>query len=371
MIALARFFHHLYFLCQKELLSLFKDPRMRIQLVMPVIIEGFLFGYAANYNIEEVPYAVVDNSGTASSRDFLAHIAVAPTFSCTAVCGNVQEVSALIDAGDILGAVVVPEDFEKRLLHGGQAPVQVITDGRNPMIASMVTNYITHIAADWSAAEGFARVPVTIETRTWFNPNQLSRWTFLPSFLAMIAFVQVMFLAGLSIAKEREQGTFDQLLVTPLSPTEILIGKATPPVLVGLFQAFMVFLIARYWFDVPFAGNLFTLFMTLLIFMVSTTGLGLSISSVAKNMQQVLVYLLVLMVPMVLLSGLVTPIHNMPAFLQAVTYANPMRFVIDAVRRIYLEGAGLCDIAWDFVPMLAVAAVTMPLAGWLFRHKTT
>uniref|UniRef100_UPI00307BEFB7 ABC transporter permease n=1 Tax=Mitsuokella jalaludinii TaxID=187979 RepID=UPI00307BEFB7 len=110
---------------------------------------------------------------------------------------------------------------------------------------------------------------------------------------------------------------------------------------------------------------------TLLIFMVSTTGLGLSISSAAKNMQQVLVYLLVLMVPMVLLSGLVTPIHNMPAFLQAVTYANPMRFVIDAVRRIYLEGAGLCDIAWDFVPMLAVAAVTMPLAGWLFRHKTT
>lgn len=113
MTALIRFFHHLYFLCQKELLSLFKDPRMRIQLVMPVIIEGFLFGYAANYNIEEVPYAVVDNSGTASSRDFLAHIAAAPTFSCTAVCGNVQEVSELIDAGEILGAVVVPEDFEK------------------------------------------------------------------------------------------------------------------------------------------------------------------------------------------------------------------------------------------------------------------
>ena len=141
--------------------------------------------------------------------------------------------------------------------------------------------------------------------------------------------------------------------------------------LVGLFQAFMVFLIARYWFDVPFAGNLFTLFLTLLIFMVSTTGLGLSISSVAKNMQQVLVYLLVLMIPMVLLSGLVTPIHNMPEFLQIITYADPMRFVIDAVRRIYLEGAGLAEIAWDFVPMVAVAALTMPLAGGLFRHKTT
>lgn len=239
------------------------------------------------------------------------------------------------------------------------------------MIASMVKSYVTEIAASWSEAKGFSRLPVSIETRTWFNPNQLSRWTFLPSFLAMIAFVQVMFLAGLSIAEEREQGTFDQLLVTPFSPTEILIGKATPPVIVGLFQAAMVFLIARFWFEVPFAGNLFTLLLTLFIFMVSTTGLGLSISSVAKNMQQVLVYLLVLMIPMVLLSGLVTPIHNMPEFLQIITYADPMRFVIDAVRRIYLEGAGLCDIAWDFVPMLAVAAVTMPLAGWLFRHKTT
>ena len=290
MTTLSRFFHHLYFLCQKELLTLFKDPRMRIQLIMPVIIEGFLFGYAANYNIEEVPYAVVDTSGTASSRDFLAHIAQSPTFSCVAICGNATEIGPLIDAGDLLAAGVIP---------------------------------------------------------------------------------QVMFLAGLSIAKEREQGTFDQLLVTPFSPTEILIGKATPPVLVGLFQAAMVFLIARYWFEVPFAGNLFTLFLTLLIFMVSTTGLGLSISSVARNMQQVLVYLLVLMIPMVLLSGLVTPVDNMPAFLQAVTYADPMRFVIDAVRRIYLEGASLGEIAWDFVPMLAVAAVTMPLAGWLFRHKTT
>ena len=121
-ISLQRFLRHLYFLCQKELLSLFKDPRMRIQLVMPVIIEGFLFGYAANYNIEEVPYAVVDNSGTASSRDFLAHIEAAPTFSCTAVCGNVQEVSELIDAGEILGAVVIPEDFEKKRLPGGPAP---------------------------------------------------------------------------------------------------------------------------------------------------------------------------------------------------------------------------------------------------------
>ena len=158
--------------------------------------------------------------------------------------------------------------------------------------------------------------------------------------------------------------------MTPLSKTAILIGKAIPPVAVGLFQAMCVFLIARFWFGVPFAGNFATLMLTLFLFMVSTTGVGLSISSISRNMQQVLVYLLVLMIPMVLLSGLVTPVRNMPAALQVATYADPLRFAIDAVRRIYLEGATLGEIAPDFLPMLGVAAVTMPLSGWLFRRRS-
>lgn len=367
----ALFCRHVAFLAQKEMRSLVKDPRMRVQLVVPVLIMGFLFGYAANYNIEDIPYVAIDASHTAASTDFLAHVEGAPAFHCVAAPGNIDAAKDLLDTGEALAILTVPETFERQLAAGETAPVQVIADGRNPALAGMIERYIARIAADWSAAQSGRTPAITLETRTWYNPNQLSRWTFLPSFLAMIAFVQVMMLAGMSIAREREQGTFDQLLVTPLSKTAILIGKAIPPVAVGLFQAMCVFLIARFWFGVPFAGNFATLMLTLFLFMVSTTGVGLSISSISRNMQQVLVYLLVLMIPMVLLSGLVTPVDNMPAFLQAVTYADPMRFVIDAVRRIYLEGASLGEIAWDFVPMLAVAAVTMPLAGWLFRHKTT
>ena len=370
MNGLSLFLRHIAFLAQKEMLSLLTDPRMRAQLVMPVIIMGFLFGYAANYNIEDIPYAVVDASHTAASDDFLAAIEGSPAFHCVAAAGNIEAAKDLIDTGEALAIVSVPEDFERRLARGETAPVLVVTDGRNPTLAGMVTRYITGIAADWSMARSGRAPAVTLDTRTWYNPNQLSRWTFLPSFLAMIAFVQVMMLAGMSIAREREQGTFDQLLVTPLSPAAILVGKAVPPVLVGLFQAFCVFLIARFWFGVPFAGDFATLALTLFLFMVSTTGIGLSISSISKNMQQVLVYLLVLMIPMVLLSGLVTPVRNMPSALQIATYADPLRFVIDAVRRIYLEGATLREIAPDFLPMLGVAAVTMPLAGWLFRKRS-
>ena len=206
-------------------------------------------------------------------------------------------------------------------------------------------------------------------SRTWFNPNQTTRWTFLPGLIGMISFVQVIMLAGLSIAKEREQGTFDQLLVTPMSPAEILIGKSLPPMIIGLVQSMMLFCICRYWFQVPFQGSLGGLILTVIIFMISSTGIGLSISAVARNMQQVLVYVFFVMLPMVLLSGMSTPVANMPRILQILTYINPMRFVLTAIRRIYLEGAGLGDIAMNYVPMLAVAAVTMPLAGWLFRHR--
>lgn len=362
------FLRHLFFLCQKELIGLFSDRRMRFQLVMPILLQGFLFGYAANYNLEDIPYAVVDASHSSASRSFLAAIEGSPAFSCAAAGERVADVTDALYRSDVLLIVVIPGDFDTQL-EKGQAPVELITDGRNPMIASMTSRYVTSIASEWSLQQTGGHLPVTVESRTWFNPNQLSRWTFLPSFLAMIAFVQVMFLAGLSIARERELGTFDQLLVTPLSPTEILICKAVPPVLVGLFQSMMLFLIVRFWFEVPFAGSFVTLFTSIFVFLVSTTGLGLSISSISRNMQQVLVYLLVLMIPMVLLSGLVTPVDNMPEALQLVTWANPMRFIVDAVRRIYLEGAGFAEIGFDFIPMLAVAAVTMPAAGWLFRHK--
>ena len=367
---LALFGQHLRYLCQKELITIFKDPRMQFMLVMPVIIQGFIFGYAANYNLDRVPYAVVDESHSSSSRDYLARFSGTTSFELKAVLGNTSELGDLITSGDVIIAIVIPQDFEDVLSRGGTAPVQVIADGRNSSIAGIATGYVSQITAAWNESRRGSAGPITIESRTWYNPNQITRWNFLPGLIAMISFVQVIFLAGLSIAREREQDTFEQLLVTPLSPLEILIGKAMPPMLIGFAQSAMLYLIARYWFAVPFAGSLGTLTVIILVFMLSSTGIGLSISAVSRNMQQVLVYVLVLMIPMVLLSGIATPVRNMPEFLQIITYADPMRFAVDAVKRVYLEGAGLAAIWRDLVPMFLIAAVTMPIAAWLFRHRT-
>jgi ABC-2 type transport system permease protein len=181
--------------------------------------------------------------------------------------------------------------------------------------------------------------------------------------------LQTLLLSSLSVAREREQGTFDQLLVTPLSPTQIMLGKAFAPILIGLAQASLVLLVALFWFKVPLAGSLFVLYAGLLLFTVASVGLGLSISALSANMQQAMLYTFVLLMPLVLLSGLTTPVRNMPPFMQTLTLINPLRYAVDLVQRVYLEGVGLQAVAGDIWPLLLITLVTLPLAAWLFRHR--
>ena len=265
--------------------------------------------------------------------------------------------------------ITIPSDFARRLNSGQEAPIQTVTDGRNPMTAGLAASYAASIVSAMNVQRIGHQPLIEIRSRIWYNPNNITRRMFLPSLIPMLALTQVLILAGLSVARERENGTFDQLLVTPLTPPEILIGKAVPPILIGLVQATLMLCIAVFWFKMQLVGSLAALYLTIFIFLVSCVGLGLSISAVAKNMQQVMVYCFLFLMPMILLSGLATPVRNMPQVLQYVTYINPMRFAIEAIRRIYLEGAGIPVIAYTYLPMLAVAAVTLPLAAWLFRHK--
>jgi ABC-2 type transport system permease protein len=211
--------------------------------------------------------------------------------------------------------------------------------------------------------------PLTIESRAWFNPNLETRWNLLPGLIAALSMLQTLLLTALSVAREREQGTFDQLLVTPMSPLEIMIGKALPPVLVGLAQSTLILLVALFWFGIPMAGSLATLYTGLVFFTVASVGIGLSISAVSANMQQAMLYTFVLLMPMMLLSGLTTPVRNMPHVLQVITMANPLRFAIDLVQRVYLEGVGLATVWHNLIPLSIIALVTLPLAAWLFRHR--
>lgn len=363
------FLRRLKFIIVKELLTTIKDPRVRTILILPVIVQSIVFGYASTYNLDNVPYALLDHSRSALSAEFAARLDGTGIFHRVVTLQSSSQIAACIDSDAALLVVTIPQDFADRLHAGQQTPLQIITDGRNTTTAGIVAGYVSSVAADFNAWLHGGRQLLKVETISWYNPNLITRWMFLPAMLGLLTFLQTMILAGLSVAKEREQGTFDQLLVTPLTPGEILLGKAVPPILIGLLQATLVLLVARFWFAIPFAGSLLTLYLTLFIFLASSVGIGLSISAISKNMQQVMVYCFVLLLPMTLLSGMATPVRSMPEALQYATYANPLRFAIDAFRRIYLEGCGMGDIALNFIPMLIVAAVTMPTAAWLFRNK--
>jgi ABC-2 type transport system permease protein len=214
-----------------------------------------------------------------------------------------------------------------------------------------------------------ATAAVTVDSRAWFNPNLQTRWNIVPGLIASLSMLQTLLLTALSVAREREQGTFDQLLVTPLSPWEIMVGKAVPSVLIGLGQATLVLAVAVFWFEIPLAGSPVTLYAGLLLFTTASVGIGLSISALSATMQQAMLYTFVLLMPMMLLSGLTTPVANMPQVLQVATLANPLRFAIDLVQRVYLEGATLGSVASNLAPMAVIAALTLPLAAWLFRNR--
>lgn len=354
----------------KELLTTFKDPRSRIVLIIPVFVQGFLFGYAATYNLNRVPYVYVDESHSQRARDFIDAINHTGIFTLKEVLESPSQIASRIESGEAIMAIVIPQNFDSQLSNRSKAEVQLITDGKNSMTAGLTTAYMTEIAQQFNHQQlGLPDGPVNLSMRTWFNPNLQSSWTFLPGLIGLVSMTQVLMLAGLSVARERENGTFDQLLVTPVSSWQIMIAKSIPSMIIGLFQSTVLLGLSVFWFQVPFSGSLLILYAVLIVFVLSSIGIGLSISAIANNMQQVLVYVFVLLLPLALLSGLATPVHNMPESLQVLTYANPMRFALDAIRRVYLEGVGMGAIIFDFIPMLVMTFVTMVLAAWLFRNK--
>lgn len=355
-------------LIRKELLALLKDPSSRALLLMPALLQSLLFGYGATYDLTDVPYAVLDQSRDAATADLLARLDGTGVFHREATLTSPAQFADVIDSGRVLLVVDVPADFAARLSRGEAAPVQVILDGRNSATAAAASAYVASVVAAYNAARG-GSPPVTVERRAWFNPNLESRWNIMPALIAGLSMIQTLLLAALSVAREREQGTFDQLLVTPLTPTQILIGKALPPILVGIAQSTIILLIILFWFRIPLVGSPWLLYFALLMFTTASVGIGLSISAVSLTMQQAMLYAFMVIMPLTLLSGMLTPVANMPRVLQLATYANPLRFGVDLVRRVYLEGARLHDIAFDFVPLLAVAGLTLPLAAWLFRNR--
>jgi pyoluteorin transport system permease protein len=360
-------------LTRKELLAVLKDRRSRMSLLVPAIVQGIVFGYAATYDLSHVPYAVLDQDRSAASRQLLAGLDGSGVFERVADLHNPQDIATFIDERRVLLVVQIDQNFERQLQLGQQADVQVIADGRNSNTAATASSYVTSVVSDfndrWRQDHGAPAPVLTATERAWYNPNLETRWNIIPGLIGTLAMIQTLMLTAMSVAREREQGTFDQLLVTPFRPFEIMAGKALPSMVVGITQATGVFLVAQLWFQIPFAGSIMTLLLGLLMFLLAAIGIGLLLSSVAATMQQAMLIALLLIMPFSLLSGLTTPVSNMPSVLQYFTTINPLMYAIDIARRVYLEGAGLALLTHDLWPLALIAAVTLSAAAWMFGHR--
>ena len=368
---MADFFHNILALCRKEVLILLQDKRNRFILVAPILVQTLIFGYVASYDLNRVEYAVLDADRSAASRTLLAQFDGSPNFVRVATLDSPAQMDRLVDSRKTLLVVHIGQHFERELQAGNVVPVQVIVDGRNSNVAGIAAGYANALVNAFNAAwSGGASLPMPdIATRAWFNPNLVTRWNIISGMLVVLAVVQVTILAGQSVAREKEQGTFDQILVTPLGPMELLLGKALPPVVIGLVQSSLVLLIALEWFSIQFQGSYLLLYAGLFIYNCAIVGIGLCISALTATMQQAMLYCFTALMPMILLSGFATPIASMPAALQKATLLNPARYGVAFAQSIYLEGATLDAVLPLYIPLAIMACITLGTASRLFRTR--
>lgn len=359
----------------KELQAILRDRRGRVVLFAAPLIQLMVFGYAATFDLNRVPVAIYDQDGSQASRALVARFLGAPAFALADTLRSDRRIDALIDSRAVQMVLVIGRHFTRDLLRGRAVPVQVIVDGRNSNTALIIVGYantiLTRFGDDWRAARGGRGPPAHLVMRARFNPALRSQWFVVPGIVALLTQVVTLVVIGLSVAREREAGTFDQLLVTPLTPLDILIGKSVPGLLIGMVEASVIVLAAVFWFHVPLRGSIGALYAGLLLFVTAVTGVGLAISAVSATQQQALLGAFLFMVPSVILSGFATPIANMPLWVERITLVNPLRYMLVIVRATFLEGAGFATLAGQFWPMAAIGAVNLGLAAWLFRKRST
>ncbi len=365
--------YHILSLAWKEFLALLRDRRSRIVIIVPPILQLFIFGFAASYDLNDVPLAVYNQDAGGASRELIARLEGSPHFRVVERIDRQQRMAELIDERRVLLVIRLGPRFSADLERGQSAPLQVIVDGRNSNTAMTALNYLRGIVLDfnreWQRSQGRPLPPVKLAVRAWYNENLQSRWFIVPGIIGSLLLVVVLLVTSLSVAREREQGTFDQLLVTPLRPVEILIGKAIPGMAIGLLEATLILLLMLWFFEVPLRGSVAALYLGIVLFLLATVGVGLAISSLSLTQQQAILGTFLFIVPAVILSGFTTPIANMPEAVQWLTYVNPLRYFLVIVRGVTLEGDGFALLLHQFWPMALIAVVTLATAGWLFRHR--
>ncbi len=373
---------------RKEFIQVARDPRMRAMLFMPPLIQLLIFGYAANLDVNTAKIAWMDQDHTPESRELLSEFQGSGRFIIVAEPDNEAQMQRLLDRAAVDAVVRVLPGFARDVERGRATSVQVLLDGTNSNTASIVSNYAAQTIGRYSsevmaqlsrskmvagtmAAGGAVRpaVPqIVARTRVWFNPDLKSRNYFIPGVVVNIITLVTMMLTAMAIVREKEIGTMEQLMVTPIRPMELILGKTLPFVLVGLWDMLLVVAASLLIYHIPFAGNFGLLVVCTLLFLLTSLGAGLFISTISRTQQQAMMTMGLIFQPFFMLSGFSFPIRNMPASMQALTYINPVRYFMEIVRGIFLQGTGISTL-WPQMLALAVFGVTILSLSVLRFHK--
>jgi len=359
-------------LIRKELLLAFRDPQSRRLLILPVLLQLLLFPFAATLEVRNATLAILDNDRGAEAQELVKRLAAARAFPIVRLVTDQASLTRTLEEQDALVGVEFPADFSRRLQQGAAGELLAIVDGRRSNSAQIALGYVQSIVADYAeerARGAGAAVPSRIVLRNRYNPNLEYRWFLLPSLVAIITTIGSLVVTALSIAREREQGTFEQLLVSPLTPALIMFGKTVPALLIAFGQALIIALAAVFIYQVPFTGSLLALGVCMVLYALSLAGFGLFISSICATQQQAFLGVFTFMVPAIMLSGFVAPVENMPAFFRGIAWVDPLSHFIVILKGVFLKSYGL-GLAWpNMWPLLLTTVLTVSLAYWMFRRQ--
>ena len=364
----------------KEFIQVFRDKRTRFILFGPPIVQMLVFGYAATYEIHHVPTVVLDLDHSQESRELISRFTSSPYFDVQRQLTGLSQIGDLIEQGKATVGIEIHAGFARNLRKGHAAPLQVIVDATNSNTALIASGYITQISLDFARDYQKDRIgriapqlievmpSVELEARPWYNLDLRSRWFFIPGIIGSLTLVLVITLTAFAVVREREIGTLEQIMVTPIRPAEFILGKTLPFFLIGLFDVSLIAVVGSLWFQVPFRGHLLDLFAGSVLFLLSMLGVGLLISTISSTQQQAMVTAFFFIMPAVSFSGFGFPISTMPQWLQYLTYLSPLRYFLIVLRGTYLKGLGM-DILWPQMAAMAGLAFSLLTIAILRFHK--
>ena len=364
----------------KEFIQVLRDKRTRVILIVPPVVQMLIFGYAATFEIYHVPTAVLDLDHSQESRELISKFTSSPYFDVRVQLTDACQIRDLVDSGKTTVGLEIDAGFARKLEKGETAPVQVIVDATNSNTALIASNYVGQIVMGYGsqaqqdrmgriAPQLAGRAPtVELEQRPWYNTDLSSRWFFVPGVIGSLTLVLVITLTAFAVVRERELGTLEQIMVTPIRPGEFILGKTLPFFLIGLFDVLLIGGVGTLWFQVPFRGNVWVLLTGAMLFLICMLGVGLLISTVSSTQQQALVTAFFFIMPAITFSGFGFPISTMPEWLQVLTYLDPLRYLLVVLRGTYLKGVGM-KVLWPQMAAMGALGVSLLAIAILRFHK--